>query len=152
MEKRVEMTEQEIVHRESRLWHVHKWRFSSILVLIRGHRILNKWEPGFATLNYVIFQFKYLSSKCLLMFVMLSIHADNWTFMALKVLSKCVSSAVDFEIVLPRGFSQLRLQAGASASLSWISSFSSPFTQNLAIELFFLSQIALFLIKVKALF
>lgn len=74
------------------------------------------------------------------------------TFVTIKVLSKYVSTAADFEIILLRALSQLRPQIGASESSSLITSFLSPVTQKFSHRVIFCSSIALIFIKLEALF
>lgn len=55
-----------------------KWQKRKTFVIInldshkRLNRILNKWEPEFATFNYYFFQLQHLTSKCLVMFIRFS--------------------------------------------------------------------------------
>lgn len=68
-------------------------------------------------------------------FIKLSAHMQT-PFVTIKVLSKYVSTAADFEIILPRALSQFRPQIGASES-SLITSFLSPVTQKFSHRVIF---------------
>lgn len=91
----------------------------------RLNRILNKWEPGFASFNCYYFS----SMPAFIFQVSCDVYSaqhtceDNWTFVTLRMLSKYVCITADFETVLLRVFYEFKPQPSALAFPSLITSF-----------------------------